>query len=211
MRICPLLLAPLFPVPHHAWQRSEHSPLDHLLKELPLSSRTVLLARGAFNVLFGLGSWVWLLTHDGQRLARGGTYALIDGLFGALLAFTLYRSSDARWLSVLAVCDGLIRLLIGSLMLANPGMERMILGGAVFMTGIILACSALGLGGMAYALAGRRPALGRLASRSTPQLVPYQWLTISGVNMPEAHKGGTAGPQGHDPSALRKPSCRTWT
>ncbi|MEJ8860126.1 hypothetical protein WKW79_36755 [Variovorax robiniae] len=117
-----------------------------------MSSRTVLLARGAFNVLFGLGSWVWLLTHDGQRLARGGTYALIDGLFGALLAFTLYRSSDARWLSVLAVCDGLIRLLIGSLMLANPGMERMILGGAVFMTGIILACSALGLGGMAYAL-----------------------------------------------------------
>jgi len=149
-----------------------------------LPCRTMLLARGAFNLLFGLGSLAWLLTHDGQRLARGGTYALIDGILSVLLAFALYRSKNDGWLIALALSDGLIRMLIGSLMFANPGMERMILGSALFMTGIILACIALGLGGMAYSLIrGARTSSRDTVAMALPAFFVSMFTLLLGVGL----------------------------
>ncbi|MDM0015629.1 hypothetical protein QTH87_24540 [Variovorax sp. J22P168] len=123
-----------------------------------MAPRFLLLARGAFNLLFGIGLYVWLQGQDAQRFAPGGTYALIDGFLGLLLAFALRGSARGRWLFGLVLCDGLLRLLIGAMIFANPGLQQMVLGSVFVHVLIIFACGLLGLGGIVYLLVRRPPA-----------------------------------------------------
>lgn len=117
-----------------------------------MTVRTLLLARGTFNVLFAIATWMWMQTHGEQRFDRGGTYALVDGVLGVVLATSLFRSRGGKRLYLPVLCDGLIRMLIGSLLLANPGIQGSILGSALYSSVVILACLVLGLGGGAYAI-----------------------------------------------------------
>jgi hypothetical protein len=117
--------------------------------------RIVLLLRAAFNLLFGIGLLVWTQVATLHGLSRGGYYAVLDGLLGLALAAALL-GARARGLAVLVLVDALARLLFGTLILANPGMGQTTLGTAFFFTAAIVACIALGVGGMLYALLRRR-------------------------------------------------------
>lgn len=123
-----------------------------------MAPRYLLLARGAFNLLFGIGLYAWLQGQDAQRFAPGGGYALVDGFLGLLLAFALRRSARGRWLFGLVLCDGLLRMLIGAMIFANPGLQQMVLGSVFIHVMIICGCGLLGLGGIVYLLVKRPPA-----------------------------------------------------
>jgi hypothetical protein len=110
----------------------------------------LLLARGAFNLLFGL----YILASIQSATPRGGLYAAIDGLLALAIAVALLRSR-ARWLFGLALVDALVRIGYGAMLLANPGIRRTILLGALFDAGLIFLLIALGIVGIAYVLLGK--------------------------------------------------------
>jgi hypothetical protein len=110
----------------------------------------LLFARGAFNLLFGL----FILASMQAGTPRGGLYAAVDGLLALAVAVALLRSR-ARWLFALALVDALVRIGYGAMMLANPGIQKTILLGALFNAGLIFLLIALGLVGIAYVLVGK--------------------------------------------------------
>lgn len=120
-----------------------------------MALKTLLLARGAFNLLFGVALLGLSHVQTLHGTTRGGFYAVADGVLALLLAAALWRS-PARWLAPLALAEALVRLVLGALILGNPGMERMVVGATVFYTAVIFVCITLGVLGLFYVLLGRR-------------------------------------------------------
>jgi len=150
----------------------------------------ILLLRGAFDFLFGLTLLVWMQVASLHGFAPGGIFAFVDGFLGIVLAATLLRSR-ARWLFLLALVDGVVRLLIGLFILSNPGMEHLLLGTAVFFTLMIVALVALGLAGVAYVVVGRPAGLSRREARamSWPALTISVGAILLGVGLAFASAG----------------------
>ena len=115
-----------------------------------MALKYLLLARGAFNLLFGL----FILSSLQAGAPRGGLYAAVDGLLALAVAVALLRSR-ARWLFALALVDALVRIGYGAMMLANPGIQKTVLLGALFDAGLIFLLIALGLVGIMYVLLGK--------------------------------------------------------
>lgn len=106
--------------------------------------RFLLFFRGIFNLL--LGGALLLDLQRGELIAYrgGGLYAAIDGILGIALALALVFRRSGVFFSALTSLDALTRLLIGLLILNNPGVLNTALGSALFMTGVIVACSIVG-------------------------------------------------------------------
>jgi hypothetical protein len=120
--------------------------------EKTVALKYMLLARGAFNLLFGLFILA-SMRADAVQL-RGGLYAAIDGLLALAVAVALLRSR-ARWLFGLALVDALIRLGYGAMQLANPWIQKTVVLGALFDVGLIFLLIALGIVGIVYVLLGK--------------------------------------------------------
>jgi hypothetical protein len=118
--------------------------------------KALLLLRGAFNLVLGLALLVLSQERTLSGYGRGGLYALVDGLLALAVAVLLLRSRG-RWLAVLAFPDALVRVILGIMVLANPGMDKSVFGQVFFLATVVVACIGLGVGGIAYVLVvGRR-------------------------------------------------------
>ena len=121
-----------------------------------MSLRHMLLLRGACNAVFALYLLIFPLAGELHGFSRAGYYAFGDGLLALGLAAALFRDPGGRWLFVLALIDALVRLALGAMILANPGMRSSVFISALFSTAVITAFIALGVIGMLFVAVGRR-------------------------------------------------------
>lgn len=106
-----------------------------------------LLGRGIFNLAFGI-ALVGLANAKAMHGANwAGIFALVDGLFGLVWATLIW--TRARWLFALACADAIVRILIGALLLGNPGMEASVIGSALFFSLLSVALMTFGILGAA--------------------------------------------------------------
>ena len=106
-----------------------------------------LLGRGIFNLAFGI-ALVGLANSKAMHGANwAGIFALVDGLLG--LAWATLIWTRARWLFALAYADAIVRILIGALLLGNPGMEASVIGSALFFSLMSVALMTFGILGAA--------------------------------------------------------------
>ena len=120
--------------------------------------RSLIFLRSAFNLLFAIYLLARPLIANGH--GHNGYYALGSGALALILAVALYRDPHGRWLFVLALFDGLIRLALGAFLFANPGIGAHALASALTFTAIIVVLLALGIAGMVVGLVGRLVPLG---------------------------------------------------
>lgn len=108
----------------------------------------LLLGRGIFNLVFGAA----LIGFAGSRAMHGpewaGTFALVDGSLGLVWAVSI--RTRARWLFAIACTDAGVRILIGALLIGNPGMQASVIGSALFFSLMSVALMAFGLFGAAF-------------------------------------------------------------
>ncbi|MEJ8855591.1 hypothetical protein WKW79_13480 [Variovorax robiniae] len=109
--------------------------------------RQLLLLRGAFNILFGLG-----LLLAPKSTALGGWYGVIDGVLGLGLAIALFRSVQGQWLFFVVLLDAMVRLVFGGTILLNPNITSNLFTGAFFTTAVVTVFIAMGITGVIYAL-----------------------------------------------------------
>ena len=121
-----------------------------------MALKSVLLLRGGLNVLFGVFLLAATQSQGMRGFGRGGVYALADGAAGLLIALALFPLGR-YWLFMLALVDALARVLLGLLILNNPGLQTTGIGGAFFVTVVIAVCIMLGVAGLvASVFASRR-------------------------------------------------------
>ncbi len=114
-----------------------------------MSLRTVLLLRGAISVLFV--AYLMLMSPIGDpQSGHNGYFALLDGLLGMALWFTLSNHPAGRWLSGLAFADAIMRLIIGVVTFIAPNIQSRMLGAVVYLGAIVVACIVLGAIGLIY-------------------------------------------------------------
>ena len=148
-RLCPLVGAGVHtatgaPAPRKKTMRGD--PMDRPV-------RTLIIIRSAFNLIFAV--YLLLLPMIAQRPSASGYYALGDGAIAIALAIVLFRDPRGRWLFLLVLFDGLVRLALGAFLFANPGVLGSSLGSAIMVTIVIFVMSAMGLAGMVVGLVGR--------------------------------------------------------
>jgi hypothetical protein len=125
-----------------------------------MNLRLVLLFRGAISLLFVAFLLFAPISADAPMgLGRNGYFALVDGLIGLALWFTVSKYPPARWLSTLVFADAALRLAIGVFGLANPDIQSRVLGSVVYYGAVIMLCIALGVAGIIYAATKGRQAL----------------------------------------------------
>src|SRR2546421_11788209 len=78
-----------------------------------LIMRTLLIARGALNLGFGLFFLAVSAADPAQNFRQGGFYLTTDGLVALLTAGMVLRGQYPGWLTALASVDALARLLLG--------------------------------------------------------------------------------------------------
>ncbi|SCK43793.1 hypothetical protein VAR608DRAFT_4241 [Variovorax sp. HW608] len=124
-----------------------------------MNLRLVLLLRGAISLLFVAFLLITPISAEAQKgLGRSGHFALVDGLIGLALWFTVSKYPPARWLSTLVFADAALRLAIGLFGLANPGIQSRMLGSVAYYGAVIVLCIALGAVGIIFtATKGRQP------------------------------------------------------
>ncbi|SEA95541.1 hypothetical protein [Variovorax sp. YR216] len=124
-----------------------------------MNLRLVLLLRGAISLLFVAYLLVVPMSAEAQQgLGRNGYFALVDGLIGAALWFTVSKYPPGRWLSSLVFADAVLRVVIGVFGLTNPGIQSRVLGSVAYFGVVIVFCIVLGAAGIIYALTkGRQP------------------------------------------------------
>jgi len=117
--------------------------------------KPLLTLRAVFNLLFGVALLIWMEHEALQGLTRGGYYALVDG--GLTLAFAAaLLSTRSRGLMLLATADGLLRVALGAFILANPGLEQMVMTTTLLLVCASVACIVIGVVGLFYALVRER-------------------------------------------------------
>ena len=121
-----------------------------------MALRSLLLLRGAINVLFAVYMFSLLFRGIANQPMESAVYLIADGLVGLAAAVALWFVPRASWLFVLALVDALLRLAIGSMIYANPDMGSHVLLNAVFFTAIIIAFIVMGVAGILYIVVGSR-------------------------------------------------------
>ena len=116
----------------------------------------LLMARGAFNLLFGLVLLTMLQANPSPGYSRGAFYAMTDGALVLAFAVALMRSRE-RWLFPVVLADALVRLAAGAMIMTHPGMHQRIFGGAFFLSAVVVALMAVGIVGVLFVLV-RKPA-----------------------------------------------------
>jgi hypothetical protein len=149
-----------------------------LKRRKTVTLKYLLFARGAFNLLFGL----FILASMQAGAPQGGLYAAVDGLLALAVAVALLRSR-APWLFALALVDALVRIGYGAMMLANPGIRKTVLLGALVNTSMIFLLIALGIVGIVYVLLGKPRNVEPTQVRATtgPALVISAFTLLLGI------------------------------
>jgi len=111
----------------------------------------LLMARGAFNLLFGLGLLAMLWADPSPGYSRGAFYAMADGVLVLAFAVALMLSRE-RWLFPVVLADALARLAAGAMIIAYPGMHQRIFGGAFFLSAVVVVLTAVGIVGVVFIL-----------------------------------------------------------
>jgi len=124
-----------------------------------MNLRLVLLLRGAISLLFVAFLLIVPISAEAEKgLGRNGYFALLDGLIGVALWFTVSKYPPGRWLSTLVFADAAVRLVIGVFGLANPGIQSRVLGSVAYYGAVIVFCVVLGAIGIIYvSTKGRQP------------------------------------------------------
>lgn len=118
-----------------------------MIRNTDVTPAWVLLGRGIFNLAFGI-ALIGLASSEAMHGSKwGGIFALVDGLFG--LVWAMFTWTRARWLFALACIDAIVRILIGALLLGNPGMEASVIGSALFFSLMSVALMTFGILGAA--------------------------------------------------------------
>jgi uncharacterized membrane protein HdeD (DUF308 family) len=75
------------------------------------------LVRGIFSILFGVLAFGWPGETLAAMILLFGAWALVDGIFAFLSAFSRWQERDDRWLLFL---EGLLGVMIGIITLTTP-------------------------------------------------------------------------------------------
>jgi hypothetical protein len=145
-----------------------------------MSLRTVLLLRGAISVLFV--AYLMLMSPIGDpQSGHNGYFALLDGLLGMALWFTLSNHPAGRWLSGLAFADAIMRLIIGVVTFIAPNIQSRMLGAVVYLGAIVVACIVLGAIGLIYVSMNKRGAPVSRRIGAFPALIASACTMLFGV------------------------------
>src|SRR5437899_324694 len=145
-----------------------------------MNLRTVLLLRGAISVLFVAYLMLMMPAADAQG-GHNGYFALLDGVLGMTLWFTLSKVPAGRWLSGLAFADGVMRLLIGVVTFIAPNIQSRVLGAVVYLGAIVVACIVLGAIGLIYVSMSKRGASDGRRIGALPALIASACTLLFGV------------------------------
>lgn len=145
-----------------------------------MNLRTVLLLRGAISVLFVAYLMLMMPAADAQG-GHNGYFALLDGVLGMTLWFTLSKVPAGRWLSGLAFADGVMRLVIGVVTFIAPNIQSRVLGAVVYLGAIVVACIVLGAIGLIYVSMSKRGASDGRRIGALPALIASACTLLFGV------------------------------
>ncbi|MFC9974156.1 HdeD family acid-resistance protein [Spirillospora sp. NPDC127200] len=119
----------------------------------------VLALRGAFAILFGVVAWIWPGITVWALVLLFGAYALVDGVFSLVGAFTGGTGQSRGWMAV----SGVAGIILGIMALAWPGVTGLVLlmliAAWAVVTGVMEIVAAIALrkeieGEWLYALTG---------------------------------------------------------
>lgn len=116
--------------------------------------KTLLIVRAAFNLLFGIVLLVWMEHEVLRGLGRGGLYLLVDGALTLAIAVALMGQRSS--LAAVTAADGLLRLGAGAFIVANPGLEQMVMTTTFFLVLVSIGFVTLGIVGLAITWFGAR-------------------------------------------------------
>jgi uncharacterized membrane protein HdeD (DUF308 family) len=84
----------------------------------------VVALRGLFAIVFGLFALVWPRLTLEVLVLFIGAYALVDGVFAVIAAFTNRAGHDSWWVLLL---EGLVGIAAGIVILLQPGLATLVL------------------------------------------------------------------------------------
>ena len=84
----------------------------------------VILLRGIFALLFGVGAFIWPGPTVAALILLFGAYALIDGIFAVIAGIQQYGERDRWWAVVL---EGIAGIALGVLTFLWPGVTGLVL------------------------------------------------------------------------------------
>jgi uncharacterized membrane protein HdeD (DUF308 family) len=84
----------------------------------------VFLVRGILAILFGIMAWVWPGITISVLVLFFGAYALVDGIFSIVAAFSA-RGTDPNWWAELI--EGIVGILAGIAVFFWPGLSALVL------------------------------------------------------------------------------------
>jgi len=140
----------------------------------------LLMARGAFNLLFGLVLLAMMLqAGPAPGFSRGAFYALADGILVLASAVALMRSRE-RWLTPVVLADALLRLAAMTMIIAYPEMHQRIFGGAFFLSAVVVALIAVGIVGVLFVLVRKHAGRGAVVWLA---LTPFACTLLLGTGL----------------------------
>jgi uncharacterized membrane protein HdeD (DUF308 family) len=84
----------------------------------------VVALRGVFAILYGLTALMWPGLTLEILVMFFGAYALVDGIFAIMAAFTNRAGHDSWWVLLL---EGLVDIIVGLIAFARPGLTTFVL------------------------------------------------------------------------------------
>jgi len=145
-----------------------------------MNLRTVLLLRGAISVLF-VAYLIFMSPTGDPQGGHNGYFAMLDGVLGMTLWFTLSKHPAGRWLSGLAFADAVMRLAIGVVTFIAPNIQSRVLGAVVYLGAIVVACIVLGAIGLIYVSMSKRGASDGRRSGALTALIVSACTLLFGV------------------------------
>jgi hypothetical protein len=109
---------------------------------------TVLIARGALNLVFALYFLIVPASDAAQNFQQSGAYLAADGLVALLIAGILLRARYPAWLTTVASVDALARVLLGLWFLLVPELHSFVTTRIFVLVIICLFALVLGAAGI---------------------------------------------------------------